>query len=303
MRKVFVLAPGENWIVDRFVAEWNQDNADISVLNPHEADVVWLLADWCYRKIDPNILVTKHVITTIHHLVPEKFKHFELTEFNDRDRFTDIYHVPNAHTAAHVKQLTNKPIAVFPFWANQKIWKQTGNKQELREKYGLPASAFLVGSFQRDTEGKDLVSPKLEKGPDILADALEVWKKNRDLHVVLGGWRRQYIISRLKLAGIPFTYFEMPDQTILNELYQTLDLYPVTARYEGGPQSFVECGLLNIPMVSRSVGIAEQVLPSASINDDVTLATPAIPDVQDLILLKGYEKYRKLIQQMTTENL
>lgn len=298
MRKVFVLAPGENWIVDRFVAEWNQDNEDISVLNPHESDVVWLLADWCYRKIDPSILASKRVITTIHHLVPEKFGPHEVAEFNDRDRFTDVYHVPNSHTRIHVAQLTNKPIVMFPFWANQKIWKQTDSKQNLRKKHGLPANAFLVGSFQRDTEGHDLVSPKLEKGPDILADALEVWQKDKDLHVVLGGWRRQYIISRLESAGILYTYFEMAEQSTLNELYQTLDLYPVTARFEGGPQSFVECGLLNIPMVSRSVGIAEQVLPPASINEDVTLATPSVPVVEDLVLPAGYEKYRELIQQL-----
>ena len=31
---------------------------------------------------------------------------------------------------------------------------------------------FIIGSFQRDTLGSDLISPKLEKGPDILADKL-----------------------------------------------------------------------------------------------------------------------------------
>lgn len=46
MNKVYVLPPSEDWIVDRFVKEWNEDNFDISVMHPKDADVIWLLADW-----------------------------------------------------------------------------------------------------------------------------------------------------------------------------------------------------------------------------------------------------------------
>ena len=31
----------------------------------------------------------------------------------------------------------------------------------------------LVGSFQRDTEGSDLISPKLIKGPDIFIEIVK----------------------------------------------------------------------------------------------------------------------------------
>ena len=163
----------------------------------------------------------------------------------------------------------------------------------------MPQDSFLVGSFQRDTEGHDLISPKLEKGPDLLADYLEDLKsKRQNLHVVLAGWRRQYIIERLKQAQISFTYFERPSQETINDLYQTLDLYPVTARCEGGPQSLIECGLLDVPVISRDVGIAKQVLLNHSINDDVSLATPSIPNVEDWKLPKGYYQYRKLIETL-----
>lgn len=293
MNKVFVLSPSEDWIVDRFVSEWYEDNSDITVKNPLDADVIWLFADWCYRHINRSILLKKKVITTIHHIVEKKFN---LDEFKDRDTITTVYHVPNDHTKKFIEKFTNKQIFVIPYWANQKIWKVTETKQKLRKKYNLPETSYLIGSFQRDTEGNDLISPKLEKGPDLLANAIEKWyETNKNIHVVLAGWRRQYIINRLNLSGIPFSYFERPNQTIVNELYQTLDLYPVTSRYEGGPQSLIECGLLNIPVVSRNVGLSSRVLQQESINDDVTLAIPRVPNIKDLTLPKGYQKYKDLI--------
>lgn len=297
MNKVYVLPPSEDWIVDRFVKEWNEDNSDISVMHPQSADVIWLLADWAWDQLAfSGLLNNKKVLTTVHHIVPEKFGEIERKSFLLRDKFTTAYHVYNQQTEKFIRQYTNKPIYLIKYWANQKIWKQTFDKKDLRTKHGLPIDSFLIGSFQRDTEGKDLISPKLEKGPDLLADAIQKWyEKNKNIHVVLGGWRRQYIMNRLSSANIPYNYFERPPQETINELYQTLDLYPVTARCEGGPQSLIECGLLNVPVVSRDIGIASQVLPNESINDDVTLAKSNIPCVEDWKLPLGYQKYRDLI--------
>lgn len=299
MNKVFVLRPSEDWIVDRLVDEWYTGNPDMSVDDSSQADVIWLLANWCYKSIDRNLLISKKVITTIHHVVSEKFDQAKLLDFQYRDSITDAYHVPNSHTESIVKQLTKKAIHVIPYWANQNIWRQTGNKLMLRKKHGLTIDGYLIGSFQRDTEGHDLKSPKLEKGPDLLVDAIEkLWIINKSIHVVLAGWRRQYVISRLEQAGIPYTYFDRPSQETINELYQTLDLYPVTARAEGGPQSLIECGLLNIPVVSRDIGIASQVLPKESISTDVASATPNIPIIDNLKLPSGYLNYRNLINSL-----
>jgi hypothetical protein len=297
MNKVFILKPSEDWIVDRFVSEWYEDNPDISTQDPSTADVIWLFADWCYSQINFEILKRKKVITTIHHVVKEKF---DLNDFKIKDSITTVYHVPNKHTESFIKQFTNKQIEVIPYWANQKIWKNTDDKRTLRRKHGLP-DEFLVGSFQRDTEGCDLKSPKLEKGPDLLADYLE--HKNslcisQKLHVVLAGWRRQYIMKRLKDANISFSYFDRPSHQVINELYQCIDLYPVPARNEGGPQSIIECGLLNIPVISRDIGMASQLLPRESINNNLILAVPNIPSVENIKLPMGYLAYKELIKKL-----
>jgi len=296
MNKVFVLPPSEDWIVDRFVKEWNEDNADISVKSPNEANVIWLLADWAWMQlVSRGFLNGKKVITTVHHIVPDKFTSESLREFMLRDQFTTVYHVYNESTKKFIEKFTAKEIHLINYWANQKIWQKTGDKISLRKKYNLPLDSYIIGSFQRDTEGHDLVSPKLEKGPDLLADYIEKLSHTKDLHVLLAGWRRQYIISRLKKSNIGFTYFERPPHQVVNELYQTLDLYPVTARCEGGPQSLIECGLLGVPVVSRDVGIASQVLPEVSIKDNVIDAMPNVPNVDSWSLPQGYKKYRELI--------
>jgi glycosyltransferase involved in cell wall biosynthesis len=167
---------------------------------------------------------------------------------------------------------------------------------------GTEKPTYLIGSFQRDTEGSDLISPKLEKGVDLLADAIVTYRDRCKhlfpLEVVLAGWRRQYLMKRLDEAGIRYHYFELPSQQTVNELYQTLDLYPVTARYEGGPQSLIEAGLLGVPVVSRDVGMASQLLPASAINDDVTKAVPYVPNVKHLELPAGYEPYLRLFESL-----
>jgi len=299
MQKVFTLAPNEDWIVDRFVKEWTTDNGDIAVDSPKAADVIWLMANWAWTQVGLGYLATKKVLTTVHHEVPEKFGHKQRQDFLLRDRYTLAYHVPNKHTADFVKSLTQKPIHIIPYWSNQRIWHPTRPKDELRKEYTLPENGFLVGSFQRDTEGHDLKSPKLEKGPDLLADNLEkLFKVEPRLHVVLAGWRRQYLMTRLQAARIPYSYYELPPQHNVNELYQTLDMYMVSSRYEGGPQSLIECGLLGVPCISRDIGMAQQVLPHKAINNDLWQARPAIPDVESLKLPSGYQPYRQLLESL-----
>lgn len=319
--KVFLLPPGENWIVDRMVAEWTRDNHDITTSDPNIADVIFLTADWCWRRVPYDILKSKKVVTMVHHIVPEKLGYNEQVDFALRDDITDVYVVPNDYTKTFIKKFTKKPIEVISYWANQNLWfKSEENKYQLRAKHGLPIDAYLIGSFQRDTEGASCdgpnPQPKWEKGPDLLADAIISFSKklkttspnplidpgsselDKEVHVVLAGWRRQYLIKRFNDTGVPFTYIENPPFGTLRELYQTLDLYPVTARYEGGPQSLIECGLLDVPVVSRPIGIAPYVLPFSAIHEDVTQATPAVPNVGHLTLPEGYRKYRELFERL-----
>lgn len=273
--KVFLLAPKEAWVVDRFCIEWYADNPDITVGNPYKADVVWLIADWAFDQLSYELLKSKKVLTSVHHIVPEKFGAAELELFRVRDAITNAYHVPCQKTKKQVEDIlaqlgSVKPIFVRPFWINEALWSPS-SKSDARVELKLDADAFFVGSFQRDTEGKDLVTPKLEKGPDRFCDAIELMHKEGMQPVpLLAGWRRQYVTNRLDIAKIAYVYKELPGFPLLKKLYTCLDLYVVGSRYEGGPQAIFECAAMDVPIVSTDCGAATEILhPGAIFNPDV----------------------------------
>ena len=129
-------------------------------------------------------------------------------------------------TKEQLSRLTDKKITSIPFWVNQNVWYEIKDKEELRKSFDIDNEDYLVGSFQRDTEGHDLISPKLVKGPDIFIDLVKlIYSKNKNLKVILSGKRRNYVINKLEEAEIPYRYFEMAPLDVVNKLYNILDLY------------------------------------------------------------------------------
>ena len=264
--KIYLNKAGENWIVDRFYSEWNDFNPSTTTNFIFNSDIIWLIAPWTWRKIYKNNLSRKKVVCTIHHIDESKFDEKQKKEFYERDKYVDFYHVISEKTFKQLAKLTDKKIFEIPFWVNQNIWFQLDNKTALRKKYNIDKESFLVGSFQRDTEGHDLKSPKLSKGPDqFLKIVRKLCDEKKDLKVLLSGKRRQYLISELNNFKIPFYYLEMTNYKTLNELYNILDLYIVASRVEGGPQSILEAAATKTPLISTNVGIAEKILDSSSI--------------------------------------
>ena len=146
------------------------------------------------------MLQKKKVVVTIHHIVKEKFTRDSLAEFLAKDKYVDTYHVPCQKTKDFISQITKKPIVVIGYWYNSKIWSPI-SKEKAREKMNISSNRYVIGSFQRDTEGHDLKSPKLEKGPDIFVETVKKINK-KNLLVLLSGWRRQYIMRKLKEESI-----------------------------------------------------------------------------------------------------
>jgi hypothetical protein len=97
---------------------------------------------------------------------------------------------------------------------------------------------------------------------------------------------------------VPFRYIERPSDETVNTMYQSLDLYVVSARCEGGPQSLIECGLAQVPCISTPVGIAEQVLESSSINESLLLASPGIPSIDHMKMIKSMPDYVTFFQSL-----
>jgi len=261
--KIFVSKINESWIVDRVRNEWLENNKEISTNSIRNADIIWIVAPWLWKKIPLRHLKNKIVVCSMYHL---DGSNAEIEDFLQRDQYVDYYHVISKNTERQIRPLTEKTIKSIPFWVDDKVFFEIKNKQELKKSLGLDQNKYYIGSFQRDTEGSDLKSPKLIKGPDRLIEIIaSKFTNNKKIEVILTGKRRQYVISELEKIGVPYTYFEMADLKLLNELYNVLDLYIVSSRIEGGPQAIIECGLSKTPIISTDVGVAKEILAPKSI--------------------------------------
>ena len=253
--KIFCHVPRESWIVDRMGSEFSKHssfNVDFENIH-HDTNIIWLLAGWCWDQLPINVLQQKKVVCTIHHEVPWKFNKERKNNFMIRDEIVDEYLTYTEETKKLINSISKKPVTVMPHWINTTIWSRL-EKESCRSELKLPNNKFIIGSFQRDTEGFDLKSPKLEKGPDIFIKKVLEISKIKPVYVVLAGWRRQYVISELNKHNIDYVYFELPDDQKINKLYNSLDLYIVSSRCEGGPQAIFECAYLKTPVITTRVG-------------------------------------------------
>ncbi len=307
--KIYLSKINESWIVDRVREEWYNNNNLISTEKIKESDIIWIIAPWIWKKVPKRYLKNKKVICSYYHFDFDKFGDKERENFYNLDQYVDEYHVISELTKDQLSTLTTKKITSIPFWVNQDIWFEISEKEELRKSFDLSADDYLVGSFQRDTEGHDLISPKLIKGPDIFLELVKsMYKKNKKLKVILSGKRRNYIINNLNEMGIPYRYFEMVPLEVVNKLYNILDLYLVTSRVEGGPQAILECALSKTPILSTKVGVAPEILhPDAIFDfnqfDKAQFNTDyAYEQAQKYLIPEGFNKFVELFKSVKIES-
>jgi glycosyltransferase involved in cell wall biosynthesis len=147
------------------------------------------------------------------------------------------------------------PIGINPdFFSPQ----TPASRQVSREKYGIPQSAVVVGSFQKDGDGwGEGLTPKLIKGPDVFLQSADILKKSvPELFVLLSGPARGYVKKGLEELRIPYKHVYLEHYPQINELYHCLDLYIVASREEGGPKAILESMASGVPLVTTRVGQA-----------------------------------------------
>lgn len=145
-----------------------------------------------------------------------------------------------------------------------------------RSQLGLPAAAFVVGSFQKDGVGLgDGLEPKSIKGPDVLVAVFEaVCREVDDLVVLLTGPARGYVRRELERRGIPFVHRMLPTRDGLAAAYHALDAYLIASRQEGGPKSILESMATGVPLVTTRVGQTSELVKDG--------ANGLVADVEDV---------------------
>lgn len=287
--KVFITGgDGIGWAVDedlRLVRQAMEPLVEFSELTECEAvHAMW----WQGLLMWPDSALTgKRIIC---HVPGEPFRYFTVPEHGKAMSVVGAWITRTVQAQNQLKSL-GTPSRLIPYLVDVETFKPLESRQvqTFRDKWNIPSDRYLIASFQRDTEGSDLSSPKLVKGPDILLEILRSLKeRNTNVHALLAGPRRHWILKRLEEFGIPFTYVgvetsgddidsnTLPRET-LNILYNIADLYVVASRSEGGPHAILEAAASGCKILSTRVGTAPDIL-----EPDCIFTTPA--DAVDTIL-------------------
>ena len=238
---------------------------------------------WNHLKNYHNLIFNKKrkIIATASNFIELDNDDYFLSE-----KFKYISKKTDAWVAPSIKQkniLEKHGLRVFyqPFYLDTNLFKpnESVTKESLMDKLKIPKNKFegkiIIGSFQRDSLGSDLLKPKWQKGPDLLIEILSDLPKDKFV-LLLVGPRRHYVINQCKKNGIPYHYIGKEsdkddistNSTSLSdmpELYYLTDIYVVTSISEGGPKSIMEAAMTKTFILSTDVGIATDFLNKENI--------------------------------------
>ncbi len=132
------------------------------------------------------------------------------------------------------------------------------SRRRARAELGIPQSAVVVGSFQKDGVGwGEGLEPKLIKGPDVFLRVIELLKPRLpELFVLLSGPARGYVKTGLDRLGVPYRHIFLKHYPDVGRLFQALDVYIIASRQEGGPKAVLEAMASGVLLVTTRVGQA-----------------------------------------------
>jgi len=200
-----------------------------------------------------------------------------------------------AHTALLQQGVPEEKLVKIPLGVDLVRFTPStpASRDRIRAELGIPADAFCVGSFQKDSQGwGSSLEPKLIKGPDIFLAVIEklvaspVVDRNK-LRVLLTAPAREYVKQGLDYLGVPYVHHILDDYYQISQYYQAIDVYLITSRSEGGPKALLESWATGVPVVSTYVGMSADLIRHgengllAPIEDVNTLAEHTLTLIQN----------------------
>jgi glycosyltransferase involved in cell wall biosynthesis len=184
----------------------------------------------------------------------------------------------------------------------------------LKARLGIPPERYLIGNFHRDTSGADLTRPKKQKGADVLLEIATLLRRQGvPVHFLLAGPRRHWIRRGFQERGIPYTFLgaELPGDDVgentlsldeIAQLYQGLNAYLITSRWEGAPNSVLECAATKTCVVSTPVGQSVDILTRGQLFDDAAAgAELLLRDVRERHLAAALESAYEHVHKFNSD--
>ena len=154
------------------------------------------------------------------------------------------------------KGIAPEKIVKAPLGVDMQIFTPPLDKRRLREKYGVPTDAFVIGFF-----GKKTSDYQDRKGVSVFIEAVsKLYQLNGCVFVLLvgPGWGR--LEKRLTEKGITHLHRVIPNHDKMPEMYGLLDVYLITSLVEGGPATLLESMSCGVPVISTKVGLAKEII-------------------------------------------
>ncbi len=152
-----------------------------------------------------------------------------------------------------------KKLSLIPIGVDTNLFNISNKKfkSQIRSELGFEKDEFVIGSFQKDGIGWNKgEKPKYIKGPDLFVKTIELIAKELKIAVLLTGPARGYVKRELSRRNIKFKHIYLDSYEEISKYYQSLDLYIVSSREEGGPKAIVESMASGVPIVTTNVGMA-----------------------------------------------
>ncbi|MBP2678926.1 MAG: glycosyltransferase [Deltaproteobacteria bacterium] len=125
---------------------------------------------------------------------------------------------------------------------------------EARERLGIPAEHFLIGTVGRLEE---------QKGLRYLVDAVRMLRergKNAFLLVAGSGREEVRLREQATRGGIEDAVFFLGARRDVPDLYRAMDVFALSSLWEGGPITLLEAMASGLPVVATPVGFVPEVV-------------------------------------------
>ena len=211
------------------------------------------------------------------------------SQFNKKDEFEKMKKIAKiwiapSHKQKNILEQENCNVAYFPFSINFNIFKNRNlSKKEICNEFNIDyeklKNKIIIGSFQRDSLGSDLMSPKWEKNPDLLIELIKDLPRDKYILLLVGA-RRHYLIKKCREYNIPYIYAGVEangDDLHINsykiidmpKFYELIDIYLITSKSEGGPKAAIESTAMKKFIMATDVGLCSDFIDNRFVFNNI----------------------------------